>query len=303
VDRRAHRHRTIWDLADADEHEYSGGADPAVLDERAALDLVTGSVGSFYPAQGRHPAEPPPKRRPLLDEPTARDLAGQLERQRAEAEASTRRATTAAAQARAEAEQAERDGRAREQRRAEQAAKALRAVVVYIAEQAVTAAEAGPLEVEPFRATITRRTHPEKPLMPKPTPKKQPAPAPPTINIAAFRAAVATGGDVKITAAQLALLLDAYEAEHPPPSVLGVAGNAALVRLPVIVPSKDAERLRRHRGPLFCYGAAEISAATEVPPQIVRKAIQQGIIRPGELYDVISLAGRLAGAENSSAGR
>lgn len=125
-------------------------------------------------------------------------------------------------------------------------------------------------------------------------PKKQPAPAPPTINIAAFRAAVAAGADVKITAAQLALLLDAYEAERPGPDVLAVAGDAARVLLPVVVPSKDADRLRRTHGPLFVYGAQEIANATDVPLRKVKAAIREGVIRPGELYDVLSLAGRLA---------
>lgn len=120
-------------------------------------------------------------------------------------------------------------------------------------------------------------------------------PTPDLINLPAFRAAAETGQPVTISAEQLRVLLDAYETEQArEPDVLAAAGDVVRVTLPVIVPRGDLERLQRGRRPLFVYGAAEISRATDVPYQTVRRAIRQGLIEPGNLAHVIALPGRIS---------
>lgn len=131
----------------------------------------------------------------------------------------------------------------------------------------------------------------------KPTKRRKPGQKDPgaLINISAFRAAADTGQPVTISSEQLRQLLDAYEAQmvEPKQGTAAVVGEVARITLQVVVPRKNVGRLRRHRGPLFVYGAYEISDATDLPLDVIREAIREGIIRPGELHDVLSLQTRI----------
>jgi hypothetical protein len=115
----------------------------------------------------------------------------------------------------------------------------------------------------------------------------------PVINVPALRT-VRPDQVITINGAQLAVLLDAYEAQQDPvaaPEV--VAGSYARIHLPVIVDRKVAPRLRQHRGPVFAYTDLEIAEASGVDIAVVRKAIKAGTVRPGVLLDVFTLQARI----------
>lgn len=115
----------------------------------------------------------------------------------------------------------------------------------------------------------------------------------PTISIPAFRSAIASGQTCKISAGQLRILLDAYEAAAAavPPDL--VVHDVACISLAVVVPTEDVERLRKHRSPVFAYDLREISEATGVSPAAVKTALREGTLRPGRLKDVIELSRKL----------